>query len=265
MIQILICDKIYITPEIKRKKRLYKIYFILSVILLISLLVYYIYQEYDRNVSEQVSQEILQGLSIPSYNVAGIPEIEDDTRISVEDNVIVVVLNDEPGEEINIDELVSNAEVQIMQNQERDIVAMPQKYTAKDGTEYYTIATITIPKLGITYPVLSDWNYDLLKVAPCRFHGPENPNEVGNFCIIGHNYRNDKFFSKLDTLDKMDVIQIQDMTGRTVEYAIYEKYVVDPNDVSCTSQLTNGRKEITLITCYNSGKQRTIIKATEVK
>ena len=39
--------------------------------------------------------------------------------------------------------------------------------------------------------------------------------------------------------------------GRTLEYRVYDKYVVEPTDVTCTTQRTNGMKEITLITCTN--------------
>ena len=53
-------------------------------------------------------------------------------------------------------------------------------------------------------------------------------------------------------------------SNRTLTYKVYDKYVIDPTDVSCTSQRTNGRKEVTLITCRNSGKQRLVVKATEV-
>ena len=49
-----------------------------------------------------------------------------------------------------------------------------------------------------------------------------------------------------------------------MKYKVYDKYTVVPEDVSCTSQLTNGRKEITLITCTNDNKLRYIIKAREI-
>lgn len=54
------------------------------------------------------------------------------------------------------------------------------------------------------------------------------------------------------------------MKGITLDYEVYDKYVVDPTDVACTSQRTNGMKEITLITCTNDSKHRVIIKAREV-
>ena len=90
--------------------------------------------------------------------------------------------------------------------------------------------------------------------------------KYGNFCIIGHNYWNTKFFSKVPTLKEGDEIEITDLSGRTVTYEVYDKYQVTEEDVACTSQLTNGKKEITLITCkkeYNS-KNRIIVKAQEV-
>ena len=113
------------------------------------------------------------------------------------------------------------------------------------------------------YPIFSETTTELLKISPCKFWGPE-PNEVGNFCIVGHNYKNSKFFSKVPNLENGDIIEITDLTGRTINYIVYDKYIVDPENVDCTSQKTNGRKEITLITCTNDNSQRYIIKAKEM-
>ena len=123
-----------------------------------------------------------------------------------------------------------------------------------------------IPKIEVTYPILSQTHADILpelmKIAPCKFWGAD-PNEIGNFCIVGHNYRNNKFFSKVPTLEIGDTIDITDTKGRTLIYEVYDKYVVSPDDVECTSQDTNGKKEITLITCTNDSKGRVIVKAVE--
>ena len=62
MNQILITEKLYITPELKRKKKLYKLDFIISIFLLCLLLGYYVYAEYDRNKGEQISQEMLSNM-----------------------------------------------------------------------------------------------------------------------------------------------------------------------------------------------------------
>lgn len=239
MNQILVTKKLYVTPELKKKKKIYKFEFLLSVFLVCVLLSAYIYAEYDRNKSEQVSQEILANLEIP----------EGDTTVA-KNNVLVIVLDEEPQEELK----TNTQETQ----------------TTASGHQYVTIATINIPKINVTYPIIdgptdtTEETEELLKISPTRFWGPE-PNEVGNFCIVGHNYRNTRFFSKVPTLIEGDTIEITDLSGKTIQYKVYTKYQVDPSDVSCTTQLTNGRREITLITCTDDSKYRVVVKARQVK
>ena len=59
MNQILVTEKIYVTPELKRKKVIYKIMFIISLFLMISLVSMYIYAEYDKSKEESISGDIL--------------------------------------------------------------------------------------------------------------------------------------------------------------------------------------------------------------
>lgn len=241
MNQILVSQKLYVTPDMKKKKKAFKFEFFLSVFLLCVLSSYAIYAEYDRNKSEEVSKEILQEISF-----------QDTTKL-VDEEVIVVRLNAIP-EEKNI------TTTQVVQIEQKIEVPDEQKLTASDGTIYYTIGVINIPSINVNYPILSTYTDELLKTAPCRFHGP-NPNEVGNLCIAGHNYKNSKFFSKVPNLQLGDKIEITDLSGRMLTYTVYDKFIVNPDELECTSQLTNGNKEITLITCTNDNKQRHIIKA----
>ena len=62
MNQILVTEKLYITPELKKKKKIYKLNFIISIFLVCILTSLYIYAEYDRNKSESTSQQILEEL-----------------------------------------------------------------------------------------------------------------------------------------------------------------------------------------------------------
>ena len=71
-------------------------------------------------------------------------------------------------------------------------------------------------------------------------------------------------FGKLSMAEVGDQVTLTGLDGKTVTYQIYNIYVVEPTDVSCTSQLTNGKRELTLITCTNYGKQRLVVKAREV-
>lgn len=243
MNQILVTEKLYVTPELRKKKKVYKVQFYISVILVVILAGYYVYQEIDKARNEKLSQEILANVNIDT------PE-DDPTVLKNEGDLLVVMLDDQEEEETNpanVSTPAFSTEVQ----------------TTTSGTQYSTVAIVNIPKINVNYPVLSEASDELLKIAPNKFWGP-NPNEVGNFCIVAHNYRNTKFFSKVPTLENGDIVELTDLTGRTLKYAVYDKYSVDPEDVACTSQLTGGKKEVTLITCTNDSKQRVIVKCTEV-
>ena len=131
-----------------------------------------------------------------------------------------------------------------------------------NNENYFVIGAIEIPAIVINYPILSDVNDDLLKIAPCRFYGPY-PNEIGNLCIAGHNYDDNRFFSNLYKLNIGDEIKIYDSSNSLSKYYIYDKYETDKNDTSCTFQDTNRNKEITLVTCNNFNGNRLIVKARE--
>ncbi len=251
MNQILISEKLYITPELKKKKKIYKIDFFISVFLVCILFSYYIYAEYDKNKNEAISQEILSNIEFED-------SVIDDTTIKFSDNSIVVILNSEDPYEIVYSHQVEEDESQI----ENEVIARNTSVTAS-GQEYHTVAIVNIPSIGVNYPVLNTTTDELLKISPCYFWGPK-PNQIGNYCIVGHNYRNSKFFSKVPTLENGAIIEVTDLSGKTLKYAVYDKYLVDPSDVSCTSQRTNGKREITLITCTNDSAQRVIVKAKEV-
>ena len=124
---------------------------------------------------------------------------------------------------------------------------------------YKVIAMIRIPKLNLDYPVISETNEEYLKIAPTKLWGAE-PNQVGNLCIISHNFENGRLFSNIDTLQNGDIVKIQSEEEKS--YSVYKKYTVDSTDLSCTSQATNGKTEITLITCTNRSDKRLVIKCT---
>jgi len=132
--------------------------------------------------------------------------------------------------------------------------------TLNNNQNYFIIGTIEIPSISINYPILSDTNDELLKIAPCKFYGPY-PNEIGNLCIAGHNYNNNLFFSNIYKLNIGDEINIYDSSNSLIKYYVYKKYETNKNDTSSTSQNTNGNKEITLVTCNNFNGNRLIIKA----
>ncbi len=241
MNQILVSSRVYVTKEMRRKQIFYKITFIMSIILIFVLLTYYVFAERDRLRQEATSQEILQSLQIADETV-------------IDDPVIVVNLNYE--EDLG--------EIAIDSSEEPETTSTSSESTySSDGSWYSTESVFSFPRLGINYPVLSETSNDLLKISLNKYWGPA-PNSAGNYCIVGHNYSSGKMFGKLKDAYEGDTVYLTDLSNNTVTYVIYRKYVVEPTDVSCTSQLTNGRKELTLITCTNFGKQRLVLKCREV-
>ena len=240
MNQILITEKLYITPELKKKKKMYKFNFIISIILIVVLFSFYAYAEYDRNKTADISQDILLGMSVT-----------DNTTMKSDSDIWIVALDGNDDDQENI--IVTSG----------SYTSMTDTYTASNGNTYEMIGTVNIPSINVNYPILSETSDDLLKVSVCKFWG-SNPNQIGNLCIAGHNYRNKRFFSKVPTLKVGDIIEITDLNKNTQKYSVYDKYTVDPSDTSCTSQITNGKKIVTLLTCTDDSKQRVIVQAEAI-
>lgn len=131
----------------------------------------------------------------------------------------------------------------------------------KEYRGYQTVGKIEIPKLGIEKYILAETTEESLKAAVTKTYGPK-ANEIGNFCISGHNYV--QTFGRLKELEIGDKILLTDTYNREVTYQVYKTYKVNPTDTSCLSQETNGEREITLITCTLGAIKRNIIKAIEV-
>lgn len=233
MNQILVTEKVYVTPKLKKKKKFYKILFIISITAVLVLSSYYVYTEIDRRKDEAISREILN-------------DIPDTT--TTDENMLVVALNDK------LEEVPPEIEDKFN-----------TVYTTASGYKYKVDSVLTIPSIGINYPVLSETTDELLKISLNKFWGCE-PNEVGNYCIVGHNYDGkDILFGKLNKVQNGDIVELQDKTGKVVQYKVYNEFIVKPDDVACTSQLTNGKKEMTLITCSDGGKTRLVVKCRAVE
>ena len=246
MNQILVTEKIYVTPELKRKKKIYKLMFIISLFCMICLSTIYIYAEVDRNKESEVSKNIVQDM------------FKDSTTVDQEENALIVKITNDVATNIQEYQQIEEKTSNTIQN----TLTQAKSYTAKDGKNYNYIGRVVIPKIGVDYAILDHWSDELLKVSICKFHGA-NPNEVGNLCLVGHNWRNKRFFSKVPTLEIGDIVQITDLNEKTIDYEVYDIHTVDPNNTDDTTQKTNGRKEVTLITCTDDSQQRVIVKCKE--
>ena len=128
---------------------------------------------------------------------------------------------------------------------------------------YNVVGIINIPKLGIEFPILDITNDDSMKVSVTKFWG-NNVNDIGNFTIVGHNNLDGTMFSNTKKLKIGDEIVLTDFSGKTLKYRIFDKYIIEPNDVSCTESVNKDQREVTLITCTNGRRNRLVIKANEI-
>ena len=85
-----------------------------------------------------------------------------------------------------------------------------------EGVDY--IGILTIPALELELPVISEWNYPNLKIAPCRYGGSAYLN---NLIICGHNYRS--HFGNLKHLTVGDLAFFTDTDGNIFTYKIRSK------------------------------------------
>lgn len=280
MNQILISETLYVTPEIKRKKRIYKILFFLSVVLLVIFTAFYIISEKKQEQEAAKAEELLSTINFVIND-------SDTGEITLKRGSTVVVLNETKLDEERIQRAAINEiKTEKLQYEEQAQKAKARTTeTAPSGFKYYTPAIIHIPKLEMKYAIIDTVKdkpiaeeekaekiyEELLRISPVKFWGP-NPNETGNYCIIGHNYTSainpalrNKFFSHLDEVEEGDEIDLIGLSGETVKYEIYHKEVVDPTNTDATNQKTNGERHLTLITCTDDVSGRIIIKAKEKK
>ncbi len=157
--------------------------------------------------------------------------------------------------DISIDENSNDEEIICKINVKKNLNLIQEKYKG-----YNVSAKLDIPKINLKSYVIKDYSIDALKVSVTKFWG-SNPNEIGNYCIAGHNYKDFKNITKLNI---GDIFTLTDNYNGLIQYEIYDIYKVLPNQTECLSQKTNGRKEVTLITCTPNSKKRIIVKAKEI-
>ena len=91
-------------------------------------------------------------------------------------------------------------------------MAMPEENI--DGRSY--IGVLDIPALELSLPIISEWSYDALQIAPCRYSGSAY---LDNLVIAGHNYRS--HFASLPQLQPGDTVTFTDMDGNAQPYFSY--------------------------------------------
>ena len=129
----------------------------------------------------------------------------------------------------------------------------PQEKPAEEITYDYA-GVIAIPDLSLELPVIDQWSYDRLKVAPCRQSGAAPD---GDLVIAAHNYKS--HFGYLDRLEPGASVIFTDMEGTVYRYAVEEIRRLEPEDAEDVSSVFSSEYPLVLYTCTPGGKARVAV------
>lgn len=118
------------------------------------------------------------------------------------------------------------------------------------GRDY--IGVLTIPALNLELPVLSQWDYTNLRIAPCRYEGSVYN---GSLILCAHNYSS--HFGRLKSLREGDVVQFTDMDDNVYTYQVVGLETLSPTDVE---GMESGDWDLTLFTCTVGGQSRVTVR-----
>lgn len=118
-----------------------------------------------------------------------------------------------------------------------------------DGYEY--VGYLSIPDLEIELPVMADWSYERLELAPCRQFGSTATDDL---VIAGHNYK--RHFGSLNRLGLGASILFTDMNGNATSYLVEKMETIDPEAVDAVQNSGYG---LVLYTCTYGGTNRVAV------
>lgn len=219
---------------------------ILLAIIATLLIVYFLYMQYDNYITNKEAGKLMDQFE-QQYE-------EDNNTDNIDDEEEPPDYDEEPTEEV-----VTPTPTKIPSSNKNNTYQTGTFYKG-----YKIIGIISIPKLNIQYPIFDTDNPTTLKVGTAAIYPSkveEALNKPGNAVIAGHNYRSSKMFSKLTTLNDGDSIFITDISGKKLEYKVYNNYTADESDFSYATRATNGATEISLTTCTTNSKTRTVVWA----
>ena len=126
-----------------------------------------------------------------------------------------------------------------------------QEMTVTDIDGWGYIGYLSIPSIGLELPVMSEWSYPRLKIAPCRQFGSSRTDDL---VIAAHNY--ESHFGKLTSLTAGDSVTFTDMDGIVNEYVVNKVEVLDPHSVE---EVEHSGYALVLYTCTYGGKTRVTV------
>lgn len=156
-----------------------------------------------------------------------------------------------------LEQMVETAQPSLPQGESLPLdIATPVEYLTQEDLEmaeveidgYAYIGYLSIPALELELPIMSDWDYQRLQIAPCRYYGTLRGE---NLVLMAHNYQ--KHFGRLSELQESSTVFFVDVDGNATEYEVIAKDVLKPE---ATEEMVAGVYDLTLFTCTYGGAQR---------
>ena len=116
---------------------------------------------------------------------------------------------------------------------------------------YGCVGYLEVPSLELTLPVLTDWDYEKLRVAPCLQFGSSRTDDL---VIAAHNFK--RHFGRLKELSQGDAIVFTDMDGIENHYEVAEIETLQPTAVD---EVQNSGYALVLYTCTPGGRTRVTV------
>lgn len=131
-------------------------------------------------------------------------------------------------------------------------VNLPKEMLITQVDGYDCIGVLSIPVLEIELPVLTEWSYAKLKIAPCHYFGSYYEKD---FVIAAHNYQS--HFGRLPELQPRDLILFTDISGTVY---CYEVVLLETLPANATEEMITSGFDLSLYTCTPGGASRVTVR-----
>lgn len=147
-------------------------------------------------------------------------------------------------------------DVDLASENERILEEVLQEMPTVKVNGYDCIGVLSIPVLQLELPVLTDWTYSKLQIAPCHYYGSYDETD---FVIAAHNYKS--HFGRLTELQQKDLVLFEDVTG-TIH--TYEVVLLETLPANATEEMITSGFDLSLYTCTTGGGSRVTVRCNVI-
>ena len=202
------------------KQKIGKICMVLGALLILASAALLAYNQWDASRADKAAQQALDGLE---------QTLNETVEEKAKDDSVILQPELDPEQEMTETEL--------------------------DGWSY--IGCLSIPSIGLELPVMSEWSYAGLKIAPGRYSGSTY---ADNMVVCAHNYA--KHFSPIKWLAEGTPVYFTDMDGMCWSYEVSYVENLQPTQIEKMTEKTgeSDQWDLTLFTCTTGGRARCAVR-----